>query len=153
MSLCELIADFCKSIILGYESGIYNKSGHAISKEKIKFNLVIANVNYFNDMYKSMIANSNPIIKAKLDEMAIKYSHNYVCLLNIIFLVSSTITQKMNRDSFNMRTRSTYMQSASNEFDAVMGALNIDKLINHTCTEIDITLEDPEKNLLNIEYE
>ena len=135
IKLTELILDFCKETIRGLETGVYKNAKSNVKKQGLN-NIQCKNlVKYFNSTYKLLVTldtNSEYFVK-KFNEMISIKPHNYICLLNITFFITSTIVQSIERKELDDSTFETYMESLEKQIIKLSKNLNIEKLILHSC--------------------
>jgi len=133
--LSNLILDFCKETIRGVETGVYKNAKANVKKQGLN-NIQCKNlVKYFNSAYKLLFtldSNSEYFVK-KFNEMSSIKPHNYICLLNITFFITSTIAQGITRSELDDITFEAYMESIEKQITKLSENLNIEKLILHSC--------------------
>ena len=133
--LSNLILDFSKETIRGVETGVYKNAKANVKKQGLN-NIQCKNlVKYFNTAYKLLVtpdANSEYFVK-RFDEMKSVKLHNYICLLNITFFITTTISQSITRSELNDTTYEEYIESIEKQLTKLSENLNIEKLILHSC--------------------
>jgi hypothetical protein len=156
--LANLMTNFICDTIRGYESGLYksfvmnNKNMNDILTHKMTFILVNFNVKYFNNAYSSLIRNDDPYIMEKFGEMHDVINHSYICLLNILFKLTTDIITSYDRSIFNVFSYDEYMKSVDIVLETCKKVLldELPKMISHNCNGIDITTCNPNEPLFYI---
>jgi hypothetical protein len=156
--LANLMTNFICDTIRGYESGLYksfvmnNKNMNDILTHKMTFILVNFNVKYFNNAYSSLIRNDDPYIMEKFGEMHDVINHSYICLLNILFKLTTDIITSYDRSIFNVFSYDEYMKSVDIVLETFKKVLldELTKMISHNCNGIDITTCNPNEPLFYI---
>jgi hypothetical protein len=133
--LSSVILDFCKETIRSIETGVYKNAKPNVKKQGLN-NIQCKNlVKYFNSAYKLLFTldtNSEYFVK-KFNEMTSIKPHNYICLLNITFFITSTIAQGITRSELDDTTYEVFMESIEKQITKISENLDIEKLILHSC--------------------
>lgn len=153
--LANLMSDFICETIGGFESGLYKSlTSHKEDINKIKsqnmtFLLVNFNINYYNRAYSSLIRKNDPYIVEKFGEMNKIMNHSYICLLNIMFKLTTEIITGYDRTLFNTTSYEDYMKSVKIVLDTCKEFLltELPNMISHNCTGIDIQTCNPDEPL------
>jgi hypothetical protein len=156
--LANLMSEFICSTICGFESGLYKSlitSGENINKIKTNQMTVILvnfNMNYYNQAYSSLIKKNDQYIVEKFGQMHKIMNHSYICLLNIMFRLTTEMLTIYDRNLLNITSYENYMKSVQ----AILNKCNeflieeLPKMISHTCSGIDISTCNPDEPLFYI---
>lgn len=156
--LADLMSDFICETIGGFESGLYKSlasRGENIDKiktQQMTFLLVNFNMNYYNRAYSSLIRKNDPYINDKFGEMNKVMNHSYICLLNILFKLTTEIIAEYDRTLFNVTSYENYMRSVKIVLDTCKEFLmtELPNMISHSCSGIDINTCNPDEPLFYI---
>lgn len=153
--LAQLMTDFICNTVHGYESGLYKGiSSHQDNFAKFgdhafTIYLINFNVHYFNTAYSSLIKNDDPGLTEKFDEMQEVLNHSYICLLNILFRLTTEILTSYTRTKLNTSSYKSYMDNIESILEERRVALMIElpKCLSHECTGLDIKTCNPDEPL------
>jgi hypothetical protein len=148
MTLDKLLCEFAYNTIQGFESGSYKT--HINNKIDIKSDKLIEiykhiNVNYHNQLYRSLIKNDDEYVTNVFGKMLEADNHNHICLLNYTFDIVNIILDNMQRELLDDTSYENYMISVKIQIDTITEFIceNFKKILAHSCSKLDITKCNP----------
>jgi hypothetical protein len=149
--LSKIILEITSEIIIKIELSLNKSLNNHIKDDFIKKLEINLCKGYFNDIYKSLILNSNynnDIIN-KIKKINNNLDHNYICLLNILFDLTTNTIQQINRTKYDFTSSEKLIESINDQLKLVnlIEIENIKKLLFHECTNIEIEKCNPFKQL------
>jgi hypothetical protein len=108
-----------------------------------------ATASYYNYAYKSLIKRDDLYICTAFDRMHSAKQHSYVCLLNILYMMTMNINAAIDRSHLDLTDLSAYQRSIEAALQPLLDNVRptlIDK-VNHDCRGIDIATCDPNEDL------
>ena len=152
IKLAKIILDFCKETTYSFEKNVYSNAKANVKKQGLN-NIQCTNlVKYFNSAYKMLATQTDEYFFKKFNEMQEVIPHSYICLLNITFLISSTIAQSINRLELDDISYEKYMESIETQVNKICTTMNVEKLILHSCNIQNSNL-DPNIELFYVQKE
>lgn len=161
-TLARTILEFCKTTIMGHESGMFKSFYHrgtAIDDNTYKMIIQISAANYLNSVYKSLILKDSEYITTIFDRITAISNHSKICLLNIILPIVIAMHLKIerseqqfgNNDQFHVYYNK-HMNSVARQLDQIENDIieSLSRTLSHECHGIDISTCDPNKPLFTI---
>lgn len=150
--LAELMLDFAFNTIRGFESGLYRRMKDEVQNDFVKLMQINVCVKYFNNAYSSLILEDDPYIIEKFGEMHSELSHSYICLLNIVFALTTGLIQQLDRSKLNPLSYSDYMKSVEIQIKScdIYTPSHLEQFLSHKCEGMDIKTCDPNEPMFFI---
>jgi hypothetical protein len=141
---------FVSDIMIGAERGLYKNLYH-ILKENFKDNHIFAiafadfYITYFNSAYQALITDGDPYFVEQFGKLHQILSHSYICLLNIVFALTTTTHQSLDRDKFDLSNLDNFTLSIAKEIADKLESQRpmLLSTVNHKCNGEDIKNYDP----------
>ena len=139
-NLSRLVQIYCYGIIEGFERGYYIRYNKIIKSSRLKQSMMNANITYHNKAYKALILENDTYFIKQYSTMKNASTHSYICLLNLTFMLCSLIIENVNREILDDTHIENYITSLFIQITNIFQKIDIIKLLDHKCDNIDIKL-------------
>ncbi len=151
--VASVIEKFITSTIKGQESGLFNAMGSPmlpLTREILQTGIIStiiggALVDYFNHLYRSLIGEDDQYIVDIFNKMTKPLNHSKVCMLNIVFNLTTVIHLNLNRQNLDIKSYDNYMAEIDKQLKYTFEKYRAEIVtsISHTCKGENIKKCDP----------